>query len=291
MLNSFCLLYYKIDWQVILSVNFFFTFAQSFLMNIIDTHTHLYVKEFDTDRDEAIQNAISSGVTKMILPGINSSYIKIQNQLAKDYPLNCFPAIGLHPSDVKDDFSSEIQIVEKELRTKKYIAVGEIGIDLYWDKTFIKQQKNAFEQQIILAKEYKLPIIIHVREAFDEVFEIVDKLNDSDLTGIFHSFTGNSEQANKIIEYGGFKIGINGIVTFKNSGLDKIVQPIDLKHLVLETDSPYLSPVPKRGKRNESSHLIYIAEKIAEIKNISLDKLEEITNRNAIEIFGNRLLS
>ncbi len=260
-------------------------------MNIIDTHTHLYVKEFNADRNEAIQNAINSGITKMILPGINSSYIKIQNQLAKDYPDNCFPAIGLHPSDVKDDFLVEIQIVEKELKTNKYIAVGEIGIDLYWDKTFIEQQKNAFEKQIILAKENNLPIIIHVREAFEEVFEIIDKLNDNNLTGVFHSFTGNAEQADKIIAYGGFKIGINGIVTFKNSGLDKIVQTIELKHLVLETDSPYLSPVPKRGKRNESSHLIYIAEKIAGIKNIPLEKLSEITNRNAIEIFGNRLLS
>ena len=227
----------------------------------------------------------------MILPGINSSYIDIQNQLAKDYPENCFPATGLHPSDVKDDFLNEIQIVEEELKTRKYIAVGEIGIDLYWDKTFKEQQKDAFGQQINLAKKHKLPIIIHVREAFNEVFEIVDKLNDSNLSGIFHSFTGNSDQANKIIEYGGFKIGINGIVTFKNSGLDKVVQNIDMKHLVLETDSPYLSPVPVRGKRNESSHLIYIAEKIADLKNVSLEKIAEITNRNTIEIFGNRLLS
>ncbi len=260
-------------------------------MNLTDTHTHLYVKEFDEDRTEVIKNAIQSGITKMILPGINSSYIDIQNKLASQFPENCFPAIGLHPSDVKEGYQNEIQIVEKELKTGKYIAVGEIGIDLYWDKTFIEEQKSAFEQQINFAKEYKLPIIIHVREAFDEVFQIIDKLNDEHLTGIFHSFTGNLEQANQILAYKGFKIGINGIVTFKNSGLDKVVQNIDLKHLVLETDSPYLSPVPKRGKRNESSHLIYIAEKIAEIKMVSLEKLKEITNRNAIEIFGNRLLS
>ncbi len=259
-------------------------------MNIIDTHTHLYVKEFDEDRDEVIKNAINSGITKMILPGINSSYIKIQNQLAKEYPKNCFPAIGLHPGDVKEDYLAELLTIEQQIKTSRYIAVGEIGIDLYWDKTFIDQQKTAFEKQILIAKEHKLPIIIHVREAFNEVFEIVDKLNDTDLTGIFHSFTGSIEQAKKIISYGGFKIGINGIVSFKNSGLDKVVSEIDLNHIVLETDSPYLSPVPKRGKRNESLHLIYIAEKIAEIKKKSLNEIAEITNRNAIEIFGNRLL-
>lgn len=260
-------------------------------INIIDTHTHLYVKEFNEDRKDVIKNAINSGITKMVLPGINSSYIEIQNKLAEQFPDNCFPAIGLHPSDVKEDYLSEIQIVEEQLKTGKYIAIGETGIDLYWDKTFVKQQKQAFEQQVIFAKKYKLPVIIHVREAFDEVFEIIDKQNDNNLTGIFHSFTGNSEQAEKIIAYGGFKIGINGIVTFKNSGLDKIVKGININHLVLETDSPYLSPVPKRGKRNESSHLIYIAEKIAEIKGISMKELAEITNRNAVEVFGNRLLS
>jgi len=258
-------------------------------MNLIDTHTHLFVKEFDNDRDTVIKNAVNSGITKMILPGINSSYIEIQNKLAKQFPDICFPAIGLHPSDVKENFKDEINIVEQQLKTNKYIAVGEIGIDLYWDKTFLPQQKDAFKKQIVLAKKHKLPIIIHVREAFNEVFEIVDSLNDDALTGVFHSFTGNVEQANKILTYDGFKIGINGIVTFKNSGLDKVVKNIDLKHLVLETDSPYLSPVPKRGKRNESSYLLYIAEKIAEIKNVSIEKLAEITNINAIEIFGNNI--
>ncbi len=260
-------------------------------MNLIDTHTHLYVSQFDEDRNEVIRKTIDEGITKMVLPGINSTYVDMQNQLAKDYPNNCFPAFGLHPGDVKDDYQKELQIVENELQEGKAIAVGEIGIDLYWDKTFIEEQKKVFEQQIIWAKEYKLPIIIHVREAFNEVFEIVDKLNDENLTGIFHSFTGNIEQAKKIINYKGFKIGINGIVTFKNSGLDKIVKEIDLRYLVLETDSPYLSPAPKRGKRNESSHLIYIAEKIAEIKGLSLSEIAEITNKNAFEVFGEKLLS
>ena len=256
------------------------------IMNLIDTHTHLYVSQFNEDRTEVINSAINSGVEKMIFPGINSSYIDIQNQLAKDFPENCFPAFGLHPSDVKDDFKKELKLVEAELKKGNSIAVGEIGIDLYWEKAFIEEQKQAFEQQIIWAKEYKIPIIIHVREAFNEVFEIVDKLNDENLTGIFHSFTGNIEQAKKIINYKGFKIGINGIVTFKNSGLSKVVSDIDMKYIVLETDAPYLSPTPKRGKRNESSHLIYIAKKIAEIKNISLEEVSIATNRNAYEVFG-----
>jgi TatD DNase family protein len=259
-------------------------------MYLTDTHTHLFVKEFDTDRDEIINKAIQSGIKKMILPGINSSYIKIQNEISEKYPYNCFPAIGLHPSDVNNNFSDEINIIKNEIRTGKYIAVGEIGIDLYWDNTFINEQKTAFEQQIILAKQYNLPIIIHVRNAFSEVFEIIDKLNDSDLKGVFHSFTGNSEQAKKIISYNNFKIGINGIITYKNSGIDKIVSEIDLNHIVIETDSPYLSPVPKRGKRNESEHLLYIAKKICDLKQISLTELAEFTNKNAVEVFGTKLL-
>lgn len=255
-------------------------------MNISDTHTHLYVNDFDTDKFEVVQRAIDAGITKMILPGINVSYIPAQIDLAEKFPENCFLAFGLHPSDVKAGFEKELAIVKNNLLNENAVAVGEIGIDLYWDKTYAEQQKTAFEQQIILAKEFNLPIIIHVREAFKEVFEIVDKQNDENLKGIFHSFTGTKEQAQKIIEYGGFKIGINGIVTFKNAGLDKVVKDIDLNHIVLETDSPYLSPAPKRGKRNESSHLIFIAEKIAEIKNVSIEQLAEITNKNAQKIFA-----
>jgi len=259
-------------------------------MNLIDTHTHLFVTEFDKDRYEVINNAVNSGISKMILPGINSSYVNVQLKTVETFPGICYPAAGLHPSDVNKDFEKELRIVENNLKTGKYIAVGEIGIDLYWDKTFEEEQKIAFEKQIILAKKYQLPIIIHVRDSFKEVFEITDKHNDNDLTGIFHSFTGTKKDAEKIIEYKGFKIGINGIVTFKNSGLDKIVKEIELNNIVLETDSPYLSPVPKRGKRNESSHLIYIAEKIAEIKETSLDEIADVTNQNTAEVFGNELL-
>lgn len=259
-------------------------------MHFIDTHTHLFVSEFDDDRHQVIQDAIDAGIKKMILPGIHSSYTKVLMQTAESFPDNCYPASGLHPSDVDENFERELQHVEENLQTGQYIAVGEIGIDLYWDKTFIKEQQRAFEKQILFAKEFNLPIIIHVRESFNEIFKIVDKLNDNNLRGIFHSFTGTVEQAMKIIDYGGFKIGINGIVTFKNSGLDKTVSKIDIDHLVLETDSPYLSPVPKRGKRNESSHLKYIAQKISEIKNISLEELSHITNKNALEIFGKKIL-
>jgi len=255
-------------------------------MFLTDSHTHLYVTEFEGEKDEIIKRALDAGIKKMILPGINSSYIPAQIELAEKYPNSCFLAFGLHPSDVKEDFEQELEIVKDYLQKEDAVAAGEIGIDLYWDKTYAEQQKVAFEKQIIFAEELKLPIIIHVREAFKEVFEIIDKLNDENLSGIFHSFTGTVEQAKKIIDYKNFKIGINGIVTFKNSGLDKVVKEIALKHLVLETDSPYLSPVPKRGKRNESSHLTYIAEKIAEIKNVSLKELADVTNNNAEEIFG-----
>ncbi len=254
-------------------------------MTFTDTHTHLFVSEFENDRYEVIRKAVDTGITKMVLPGINSNYIPAQIDLTKKFPENCFPAFGLHPSDVKDNFEKEIEIVKETLQKENAVAVGEIGIDLYWDKTYIEQQKAAFEKQVLLAKELNLPIIIHVREAFNEVFEIIDKLNDENLSGIFHSFTGTGKQAQKIIDYDNFKIGINGIVTFKNAGLDKTVKEIDLQHIVLETDSPYLAPVPKRGKRNESSYLIYIAEKIADIKNISLEEVAEVTNRNASDIF------
>ncbi|MCF6185744.1 MAG: TatD family hydrolase, partial [Bacteroidales bacterium] len=219
-------------------------------MDIIDTHTHLYVNEFDEDRNEVIRRAKENGVTKMILPGINSGYISAQLQLAEKYPENCFLAVGLHPSEVKEDFENELKIVEKELQTRKYISVGEIGVDLYWDKTFLEQQQEAFAFQIELAKSLKLPIAIHARDSFDEIFEVLDAHNDDSLKGVLHCFTGNLEQANRVINYGGFKLGIGGVATFKNGGLDKVIPHVDLKHLVLETDAPFLAPTPYRGKRN-----------------------------------------
>jgi TatD DNase family protein len=259
-------------------------------MNLIDTHTHLFVNEFENDRNQLITNAISAGVTKMVLPGINSAYFLTQKELAEKFPKNCFIAAGLHPSDVKEDFEEELTKVESELKTGKYIAVGEIGIDLYWEKTFEQAQKKAFEAQLLWAKKFNLPAIIHVRDSFKEVFEITDKLMDSELKGIFHSFTGSMNDAKKIMEYKTFKIGFNGIITFKKNNLIDVLKYINLDYIVLETDSPYLAPVPQRGKRNESAFLIHIANKIAEIKTIELNWLVDITNKNAVEIFGNELL-
>jgi TatD DNase family protein len=254
-------------------------------MKFIDTHTHLYLSQFDDDRDIVVKNAIENNIEKMFLPNIDSKSIGKLLELSGKYPKNCFPMLGLHPTSVNNNYQEELSILEKYLDKTKFYAIGEIGIDLYWDKTFIKEQQQAFLYQIKMAKKNMLPIVIHARDSFNEIFEIVEKENDERLTGIFHSFTGNLEQANKIIQWG-FKIGLGGILSFKNSDLDKTVKNIDLQHIVLETDSPYLAPTPKRGKRNESSYLIYIAEKIAQIKNISIEEVAKICYKNSSEIFN-----
>ena len=254
-------------------------------MQFIDTHTHLYLDKFTEDIDDVISNAIASGVTKMYLPNIDSQTISAMNHLTEKYSKNCFPMIGLHPSDVKDNFREELAIIKEQAETKKYIAIGEIGIDLYWDKTFLKQQQEAFAFQIELAKKHQLPIAIHARDSFDEIFEILDQYNDSSLTGVLHCFTGNLEQAQKVINYGGFKLGIGGVATFKNGGLDKVIPHIDLEHLVLETDSPFLAPTPYRGKRNESQYIPIIADKIAQMKGLKIEEVAEVTTQNALELF------
>ncbi len=254
-------------------------------MKFTDTHTHIYSEKFNDDRKSCIEAALKIGIHRMVLPAIDSQYIDIQRQLIKEYPHNMFAGAGLHPSSVQENYEQELQKVKEELDTGRYIAVGEIGIDLYWDATYKEQQKTAFEQQIIWAKERNLPIIIHTRSSFDEVYEIVKRHNDENLSGVFHSFTGNMYEANKIMALNNFKIGINGIITFKNSNLAETVQQIPLEYIVLETDSPYLSPVPKRGKRNESKHLIYIAEKIAEVYKKELKEISEITEQNAFDLY------
>ncbi len=251
----------------------------------IDTHTHLFSDSFDEDRDLIVQRAISSGVEKLLLPNIDILTIDEMNDLVAKYPLNCYPMMGLHPGHVKEDWKTQLTIIEKELFTSKYIAVGEIGMDLFWDKTFQKEQVEAFKQQVNWAKELKLPIVIHARDAFQEIFEIVDELIDENLTGIFHCFTGTIEQANHIINYKNFKLGIGGVLTYKKAELDKVLSQISIENIVLETDSPYLPPVPFRGKRNESSYLLHIAEKLSDVYQISLKEVEEITTRNALEIF------
>lgn len=254
-------------------------------MVFIDTHTHLFLPEFDNDRKQVIENAILHKVDKMLLPNVDITTVSKLFEVCRLYPQNCFPMIGLHPTSVKENYSADIQIIESILKKEKVIAIGEIGIDLYWDKSFLKQQQEAFIYQINLAKKYELPIVIHARESFSEIFDILKLQMDNKLKGVFHAFTGNFKQAEQIINWG-FKLGIGGIVTFKNSGLDKIVEQVDLNHIVLETDSPYLPPVPFRGKRNESAYLVKIAEKIAQIKNCSIEEVAERTTINAKTLFN-----
>ncbi|MEK6615367.1 MAG: TatD family hydrolase [Bacteroidota bacterium] len=255
-------------------------------MILIDTHTHLFLEEFDSDRMETVHRAISTGVKKFFLPNINSASISALLYLEKQFPENCFAMMGMHPCSVNEKYEEELTVAEHWLSKRKFRAIGEIGMDYYWDKTFIPQQKDAFSKQIDLSKKYSLPIVIHQRECFDDLFEIVKTKNSASLQGIFHCFTGTIEQANKIISLGGFKMGIGGAVTYKKSKLPEALKQIDLKHIVLETDSPYLTPAPHRGERNESSYITFVAQKIAEIKGISVEEVAEITTKNAEEIFS-----
>ena len=255
-------------------------------MILIDTHTHLFSPEFDSDRIETVQRALSAGVKKFFLPNIDSTSIPALLALEEQFSENCFAMMGLHPCSVNETYKKELAIMEDWLRKRKFSALGEIGMDYHWDKTFISQQKEVFAKQIDLAKEYHLPIVIHQRECFDDLFEIVRSKNDKNLRGIFHCFSGNFEQAGKIISLGGFKMGVGGVVTYKNSGVAEVLKEIDVKHLVLETDSPYLTPVPHRGKRNESAYITFVAQKIADIKGISVEELAEITTKNAEELFN-----
>ena len=255
-------------------------------MQFIDTHTHLYSEQFDEDQESKIREAIDSGVGKFFLPNIDLDSVKGMNTLVKKYPRQCYAMMGLHPCSVGADYKNVLDQFDKNLaKDSHYIAIGEIGIDLYWDKTFLKEQQDAFRIQINWAKKLNLPIVIHCREAFDEILEILDEVNDDSLKGIFHCFTGNLEQAQHILNYGNVKLGIGGVVTFKNAGLDKVVSQLNIEDLVLETDSPYLAPAPYRGKRNESAYLIRVAEKVAEIFQLSMSEVARITTENALEIF------
>ncbi|MDO6490234.1 MULTISPECIES: TatD family hydrolase [unclassified Cellulophaga] len=254
-------------------------------MIFTDTHTHLYSEAFNEDREEAIQNAIDKGVERFFIPAIDSTYTASMLSLEDAYPDNVFLMMGLHPTHVKENYHVELLHIEEMLAQRKFYAVGEIGIDLFWDKTFLKEQQYAFKHQIQLAKKYKLPIVIHCRDAFDEVFEILEEEKGDDLYGIFHCFTGTLEQARLAISYN-MKLGIGGVVTFKNGKIDKFLNEIDLKHIVLETDAPYLAPTPFRGKRNESAYLINVAKKIADIYNKDIKEIAEITTKNSIDVFG-----
>lgn len=254
-------------------------------MIITDTHTHLYSEAFDEDRVAVIEEAIANGVERFFIPAIDASYTERMLDLKNSYPENVFLMTGLHPTHVKKNYKEELSHVEEMLGIHSFVAIGEIGIDLYWDKTFLREQQDAFRSQIRLAKKHKLPIVIHCREAFNAVFEILEEEKGDDLFGIFHCFTGDLEQAHKAISYN-MKLGIGGVVTFKNGKIDTFLNKIDLTHIVLETDAPYLAPVPYRGKRNESNYILKVLEKVALIYGITPEEVAAITTQNSKSVFG-----
>lgn len=254
-------------------------------MTITDTHTHLYSEQFDEDRYEMIQRALDVGVSRFFVPAIDSAYLNSMLALEKSFPENIFLMMGLHPTHVKENFEEELAFVKHWLDKRNFYAVGEIGIDLYWDKTLLKQQQLAFKTQIAWAKEKNLPVVIHCRDAFDEIFEVLEEVKDDQLYGIFHCFTGNLEQAKKAISYN-MKLGIGGVVTFKNGKIDQFLHEIPLEQIVLETDAPYLAPAPFRGKRNESSYIIKVLDKLAEIYKLTPQEIAETTTLNSKNVFG-----
>lgn len=251
---------------------------------ITDTHTHLYSEQFDEDRTNMIQRAKDLGVSRFFIPAIDSSYTNRMMELEQNYPNDVHLMMGLHPTSVKENFREELSLVKDWIDRRKFVAIGEIGIDLYWDKTFLPQQQEAFKIQIQWAKEKKLPIVIHCRDAFDEIFEVLETEKGDDLFGIFHCFTGTLEQAHKALSYN-MKLGIGGVVTFKNGKIDQFLQKIAIEHIVVETDAPYLAPTPYRGKRNESAYISQVIDKLADIYGLSFDEISEITTQNSKEIF------
>jgi TatD DNase family protein len=256
-------------------------------MTFTDTHTHLNSDAFAEDRDAMMQRAFDAGVTRLFIPSIDSAYTESMYAMQAQYPDNVFLMMGLHPTHVKENYLEELAFVEKELANpkRKFYAVGEIGVDLYWDKTFLQQQQDAFKQQIQLAKKYKLPINIHCRDAFDETFEVLESEKGEGLFGIFHCFSGNFEQAQKAVGYG-MKLGIGGVATFKNGKIDQFLNDIDISNIVLETDAPYLAPAPHRGKRNESAYVALVAQKLAEIYQLPIAEIARITTQNATDVYG-----
>jgi TatD DNase family protein len=253
---------------------------------LIDTHSHIYARQFDNDRDKMLKGAFRQGVTKIFMPNIDDESIEGMLALEEQYPENCFSMMGLHPCSVDADFEKQLKIVENWLGKRKFVAIGEIGLDYYHSIDFVKQQEEALKTQVNWAKQYNLPIIIHCRESLDKTVEVLEPLmENSKPNGIFHCFSGTLEQAQRVIEMG-FLLGIGGVVTFKNGGLDKILPHIGLEHIVLETDAPYLAPVPYRGKRNEPSYIPLIAAKVADIKGVDLQTVAQQTTSNAMKLFG-----
>ena len=252
---------------------------------IIDTHCHIYLEEFDEDRPVMIKNAQNEGVSRFFMPAIDSATHEKMFIVESLHPGECSAMMGLHPCSVKENFEKELAIAENYLTNRSFIAIGEVGLDFYWDKTFIQEQNKAFQLQIEWALNSQLPLVIHSRNSIDECINLVKQNQNGNLKGVFHCFSGTINQAREIIELG-FYLGIGGVVTFKNSGLDKVVNELELKHIVLETDSPYLAPVPFRGKRNECSYLKYVVKKLAEIKNVSEEAIANVTTKNAKDLFG-----
>jgi TatD DNase family protein len=254
-------------------------------MILVDTHCHLYLPEFDADRNSMLQRAKDSGISKFYLPNIDSSVVESMLKMEADFPEQCFPMMGLHPCSVKENYHEELSLIEQWFAKRTFVAVGEIGLDFYWDKTFIQQQYDAFNKQMELALKYHVPIVIHSRDAMHECINEVKPFAAKGLRGVFHCFGDNLDSANEIISMG-FYLGIGGVVTYKKSGLSEVLQHIQLDHIVLETDAPYLTPVPFRGKRNESSYITYVAEKIAEIKGMTIEEVASITTTNAEKLFS-----
>lgn len=253
-------------------------------MIMIDTHAHIYLEHFNEDLDEVITRAKESGIDKILLPNIDSTTIDQMLELEANYPDICYPMIGLHPCSVKSDFEKELQIVEEWLNKRKFLAIGEMGTDLYWDKTFWNQQQEAFRFQCELALNYDLPIVIHCRETIDETIDLVQEYEGKGLKGVFHCFTGNADQGKRITNLD-FYLGLGGVSTFKNGGMDQVIPHMDRSKIILETDSPYLTPTPHRGKRNEPSYVALVADKVAEYLNLSKEALDELTTANANELF------
>jgi TatD DNase family protein len=252
---------------------------------LIDTHAHIYTDDFSDDRDEVIQDAIRNGIGKILMPNIDAGSLSDVLQVAEKYPGICYPMTGLHPSSVNAGYVSELDKLGQSLPEHPFAGIGEIGIDLYWDRTFEEQQKDAFRIQLQLARSARLPAVIHVRNSFSEVFSIVKEEQDGSLRGIFHCFSGSAEDARKIID-SGFLLGIGGVITYKNSHLPQVLKEIGADRLVLETDAPWLSPVPHRGKRNQCGYLIHTARKLAEILDLSEEEIAEVTTGNALELFN-----
>lgn len=253
-------------------------------MQLVDTHTHLYLPEFDDDRDESVKRAVGSNVVKLLMPNIDVHSLEPMLSAESRYPGICYSMIGLHPTSVNSDYLHQLDQLEQKISDHKFVAVGEVGIDLYWDKTYLKEQLIVLRKQVSLAMDLNLPVVIHSREAFPELFSVLDEFKDKRLKGVFHAFSGDIETAQRAISLG-FRLGIGGIVTFKNSGLDKVVRSAGLENIVLETDSPYLAPAPHRGKRNESSYINIICIKLAEVLNIDFEKVASATFTNSSDLF------